>query len=59
MVRNLPAVQETGVRSLAGEDTMEKKMATHSSILARDIPWTEEPGGLQPMRLQSRPQLSD
>ena len=59
MVRNLPAMQETGVRLLGGEDSMEKKMATHSSILARDIPWTEEPGGLQPMGLQSRPQLSN
>ena len=46
-VKNLPAVQETQVQSLGGEDPLEKRMATHSSILARRIPWTEEPGGLQ------------
>ena len=46
-VKNLPAVQETQVRSLGQEDPLEKKMATHSSILAWRIPWTEEPGGLQ------------
>ena len=45
-VKNLPAVQETQVQSLGGEDPLEKRMATHSSILARRIPWTEEPGGL-------------
>ena len=43
---------ETHVRSLAQEDPLEKGMATHSSILAWSIPWTEEPGGLQPMGLQ-------
>ena len=47
MVRNLPAMQETWVQSLGWEDPLEKEMATHSSILAGRIPWTEEPGGLQ------------
>ena len=45
-VKNLPAVQETQVRSLGGEDPPEKEMATHSSILAWKTPWKEEPGGL-------------
>ena len=45
-------MQETQVRSLGGEDTLEKGMATHSSILAWEMPWTEEPGGLQTMGLQ-------
>ena len=48
-VRNLPAVQESRVRSLGLEDPLEKGMATHSSILTWRIPGTEEPGGLQPM----------
>ena len=52
MVTRLPAVWETRVRSLGQEDPVEKKMATHSSILAWKIPWTEEPGGLQYMRSQ-------
>ena len=47
MVKNLPAVQETEVQSLGQEDPMEKEMATHSSILAWRILWTEEPGRLQ------------
>ena len=47
MVKNLPAMQETGVPSLGGEDPREQGMATHSSVLAWRIPWTEEPGGLQ------------
>ena len=47
MVKYLPAMQETRVQSLGGEDPLEKGMATHSSILAWRIPWTEEPGGLQ------------
>ena len=47
MVKNLSAIPETQVRSLGGEDLLEKGMATHSSILAWRIPWTEEPGGLQ------------
>ena len=46
MVKRLPAVQETWVRSLGWEDPLEKEMATHSSIPAQKIPWTEEPGGL-------------
>ena len=46
-VKNQPAMQETQVPSLGGEDPLEKEMATHSSILASEIPWTEEPGGLQ------------
>ena len=49
MVKNLPAMQETGVQSLNQEDPLEKEMATHSSILAWRIPWTEEIGGLQSM----------
>ena len=46
-VKTLPAMQETRVQSLGQEDPLEKGMATHSSILAWEIPWTEEPGGLQ------------
>ena len=53
-VKTLPAMQETQVQSLGHEDPLEKDMATHSSILAWRIPWTEEPGGLQFMGLQSR-----
>jgi len=49
LVKNLPAMQETPVQSLGWEDPLEKEMATHSSILAQRIPWTEEPGGLQSM----------
>ena len=45
-------MQETGVLSLGQEDPLEKELATHSSILAWKIPWTEEPGGLQSMWLQ-------
>ena len=52
MVKNLPAIRETRVQSLDQEDPLEKRMATHSSILAWRIPWTEEPGGLQPVRSQ-------
>ena len=48
-VKNLPAIQDTWVPSLGREDPLEKEMATHSSILAWRIPWTEEPGGLQSM----------
>ena len=47
MIKTLPAMQETWVRSLGQEDLLEKETATHSSILAQRIPWTEEPGGLQ------------
>ena len=46
MVKNLLAMQETWVQSLGRKDLLEKEMATHSSILAWEIPWTEEPGGL-------------
>ena len=52
MVKNPPAMQETQVRSLGWEDTLEKEMATESSILAREIPWTRQPGGLQSMGSQ-------
>ena len=52
MLKHLPAMWETQVRSLGGEDTLEKEMATHSSILAWEIPWTEEPGRLQSMESQ-------
>ena len=52
MVKNLPVIWETGIRSLGQEDLLEKGMATHSSILAWRISWTEEPGGLQSMALQ-------
>ena len=51
-LKRLPAMWETWVRSLGGEDPLEKEMATHSSILAWKIPWTEEPGGLQSMGSQ-------
>ena len=47
IAKNLPAIQETQVQSLGWDNPLEKEMATHSSILAWDIPWTEEPGGLQ------------
>ena len=47
MVKDLPAMQETQVRSLGWEDPLEEEMVTHSSMLAWEIPWTEEPGGLQ------------
>ena len=52
MVKNLPSMWETQVRSLDREDPVQKVMATHSSILACRIPWTEEPGGLQSTGLQ-------
>ena len=55
MVRNQPPTQETRemqVQSLGNEDPLEEEMATHSSILAWEIPWTEEPGGLQSMGSQ-------
>ena len=50
--KKLPAIWETQVRSLGWEDTLEKRMVTHSGILAWRIPWTEEPGRLQSMGLQ-------
>ena len=52
-VKNLPAVWETWVQSLDSEDPLEKEIATYYSILAWEIPWTEEPGGLQSMGLQT------
>ena len=52
LVKNLPAMQETWVQSLGQEDPLEKEMATHSSILACEIPWTEEPDRLQSMGSQ-------
>ena len=52
VVKNPPAKQETWVRSLGREDLLEKEMATHSSILTWEIPWTEEPGGLQSLGSQ-------
>ena len=52
MVKNLPVMQEMKVRFPGQEDPLEKRMATHSSILAWRIPWTEEPGGLQSMGWQ-------
>ena len=62
-VKNPPAMRETReawVQSLGGEDALEKEMATHCSILAWEIPWTEEPGGLQSMGSQkSQTRLSD
>ena len=51
-VKHLPAMQETWVRSLGWKDPLENKMATHSSTLAQKIPWMEEPGRLQSMKLQ-------
>ena len=58
MAKNPPAMQDTQV--LSREDPLEKEMATHPSIFAQRIPWTEEPGGLQPTRSQkSRTQLSN
>ena len=52
MVKRLPTMQETGVRSLGQKDPLEKEMATHSSTLAWRIPWMEEAGGLQSMGSQ-------
>ena len=52
LVKSLPAVRETQFQSLSQEDTLEKEMATHSSISAWESPWTGQPGGLQSMGLQ-------
>ena len=52
MVKDLPAMQETQVRSLGLEDPLEEGMASHSNILAWEIPWTEDPGRLQSVGLQ-------
>ena len=51
-VKTPPAVHETSVQSLGRKDTLEKEMATHSSIPAWEVPWTEEPGGLQSAEAQ-------
>ena len=60
MVKRLPAMRRTGIRSLGGKDPLEKEMATHSSILAWDIPWTEATGRLQLKGSQKcQTQLSD
>ena len=60
LVKNLPTMQETQVRSLGWEDPLEGEMASHSSIRAWEIPWTEQPGGLQSMWEQkSQTQLSN
>ena len=59
MVKNPPAMQEMCIRSVGREDLLEEEMATHSSILAWEIPWTKEPGGLQSMWSQSQTRLSD
>ena len=52
MIKNLPVMQETQIQSLGLEDSLEREMATHSSILTWRIPWTERPGGLQSMGSQ-------
>ena len=59
VVKNLPTVQETWVQSLGQEDPLEEEVATHSSILAWKIPWSEEPGELQSIESQKVTQLSD
>ena len=58
MVKNQPAMQESWVQSLGREDPLGKEMATHSSILAWEVSWTEEPGWPQSMVSQSRTRLS-
>ena len=58
-VKNLPAMRETRVQSLGQEDPLEKRMATHSSVLAWEIPWTEEPVGLQFVGSQSQTRLTN
>ena len=57
MVKNLPEMWETWVRSLDWEDALEEGIASHSSILAWRVPWTKEPGGLQSTGSQSQTQL--
>ena len=59
MVKNLPAMQETCVQSLGQEDPLEKEMVTHSGILAWEISWTEDPGGLQSMGLQKELDMTE
>ena len=58
VIKNLLAMWETWVQSLGQEDPLEEGMATHSSILVWEIPWTEEPGGLQSMGSQKRHDLA-
>ena len=58
VVKNPPAMQETWAQSLDGEGTLEKEVATPSSVLAWEIPWTEEPGGLQSTGSQKRHDLA-
>ena len=58
-VKNLPTLRDTEVQSLGREDLLEREMATHSSTLAWEIPWTEKPGRLQSMGPQTRTRLSD
>ena len=58
-MENLPAMQETWVQFLGQEDPLEKEMATHPSILAWRIPWTEDPAGYSPWGCKSRTRLSD
>ena len=57
--KNLPAIQERRSRSLGGEDPLEEEMAAHSSSLAWEVSWTEEPGGLQSVGSQRWTRLSD
>ena len=59
LVKNPPAMQETSIGFLVWEDPLQEGMATHSSILAWRIPWTEEPSRLQSIEFQSQTQLSD
>ena len=59
MIKHLPTIQETWVRSLGWEDPLEKEMATHSSVLAWKIPWMEKPGGLQSIGLQRELDMTD
>ena len=59
MVKNPPTIQEMEFPSLSWDGALEKEMVTHSSILAYEIPWTEGPGGLQSMGMQSWTRLSD
>ena len=54
MLKNLPAIQETQVLSLGQEDPLEKGISTHTSVLAWKSPWTEEPGGLKSIGMQSQ-----
>ena len=58
-VNNLPSLLETRIQSMDWEDPLEEGMAAHFSILAWEIPWTEEPGGLQSMESQSQTRLSN